>query len=456
MSDRVDEQPGDDRFDAELRKIAHAMVAGDDVSSSATTDLGEAPALAEIHDLSVRRHRPPANTGPTGQVARRRGLVVSVAAAVAVLVASASLLFVDRDPGQSLAAGGSTEPTQAVPAVASEGPQVTDHWHMPYGVFDCTIGESGKFLPAFDSREGEVGIHSHGDGLIHVHPFFESSAGANAMLQLFFDAMGIEVSDSEVVLDNGRRIAAGAQCADGSGPATIKIADWQTSFMAEEGAAPTDLHTSELGQVRLRNDRQTFTIAIVAEGSDIPSPPADRIALLDQVSPSIERVAGELAMSPLSGHYAVAVEGAGVPRSLDMWTVPVYDEPGGEPRQLVDVNEIDEVSTGYPLAHSNGGQPLVLRVLGESIDREWLRVQAPVRPNNSAIWVNRSDFAVYQTDNRIEIDLANAGQIQIVDGSDVLHEGPIVQGRDGRETPLGAGFLEAAIPVRFEPRFMGR
>ena len=47
-----------------------------------------------------------------------------------------------------------------------------DHWHVAYAVYIC-----GKFQPPITNQTDPVGIHTHGDSVIHVHPFVDSSAG---------------------------------------------------------------------------------------------------------------------------------------------------------------------------------------------------------------------------------------------------------------------------------------
>jgi hypothetical protein len=70
-------------------------------------------------------------------------------------------------------------------ANASTG-QAGDHWHTYLGVNIC--GEWLDDVPAFENPVGtptgtqNAGIHSHGDGLIHTHPFVQSEAGNNATL----------------------------------------------------------------------------------------------------------------------------------------------------------------------------------------------------------------------------------------------------------------------------------
>ena len=75
-------------------------------------------------------------------------------------------------------------------------PQLGDHIHQAFGVTIC--GEAQPPIPEFES---DVGIHTHGDGVIHIHPFSQLGVGANATLGRFFedarDQGGIEVELSD-------------------------------------------------------------------------------------------------------------------------------------------------------------------------------------------------------------------------------------------------------------------
>lgn len=67
-----------------------------------------------------------------------------------------------------------------------------DHWHASLDVNIC--GTWAPPAPAFESEAGNpnvrVGIHSHADGLIHIHPFNSSEAGTNATVGRFLDYGG--------------------------------------------------------------------------------------------------------------------------------------------------------------------------------------------------------------------------------------------------------------------------
>jgi hypothetical protein len=72
----------------------------------------------------------------------------------------------------------------------TESPKTTDHWHAALGVYECD-----KFTANVkDSGRDPMGIHTHGDGIVHIHPFVKSAAGKNATLGVFFDTVGMKVN----------------------------------------------------------------------------------------------------------------------------------------------------------------------------------------------------------------------------------------------------------------------
>lgn len=179
-------------------------------------------------------------------------------------------------------------------------PAQGDHWHAVYGVYDCTLPGDDKYLPPFLSADDPTGIHSHGDGIMHVHPFFEASAGDRAQFGHFFDSMGIDVTPEQITLDNGTVLQAGTECADGSGPAEIRVLEWKFDFQAnlplDERSDPENDYFDNFRDIHFDNDRQVFIIAFAAAGTDdlIPSPPEDRFNTLDNVASGLEYNPNEL------------------------------------------------------------------------------------------------------------------------------------------------------------------
>src|SRR3954471_20783280 len=73
----------------------------------------------------------------------------------------------------------------------SIAPKLGDHWHAAYGIYDC-----GTFLPALtDQVQDKTGLHTHRDGLMHMHPFGTSYTGKNANIGNWGITTGLDVTD---------------------------------------------------------------------------------------------------------------------------------------------------------------------------------------------------------------------------------------------------------------------
>ena len=57
-----------------------------------------------------------------------------------------------------------------------------------------------------DGPDDPLGIHTHEDGLIHIHPFLAGAAGKAATLGKFFDQVGVKVTDSAITLPPGAAV----------------------------------------------------------------------------------------------------------------------------------------------------------------------------------------------------------------------------------------------------------
>lgn len=152
---------------------------------------------------------------------------------------------------------------------ATRPTQNDDHWHAAYSVWDCAAGDGGEFLPPFQGTDDPLGIHSHQDGLMHVHPFFEESSGNNAVTGIFFDAMGVIVAEEAIELPSGETLEAGVTC-DGE-EAVILIAKWPLASAVDE--SPTLYTTTdEMNNIKFENDAEAYTIARIPAGADVPPP----------------------------------------------------------------------------------------------------------------------------------------------------------------------------------------
>src|SRR5438128_578162 len=87
---------------------------------------------------------------------------------------------------------GAVRPRAGDPATGAPG----DHWHAALDVNIC--GEKLANAPTFETEANNpnvrVGIHTHGDGVIHIHPFNSAEEGKNATLGRFFTYGGWDLS----------------------------------------------------------------------------------------------------------------------------------------------------------------------------------------------------------------------------------------------------------------------
>ena len=176
--------------------------------------------------------------------------------------------------------------------------QNLDHWHAVYGVYNCNITGDGdaKFLPAFQSTQDDTGIHSHGDGVMHIHPFFELSSGDNAQIRHWMSEMNIEITPERISVNNQFdppvELVAGQECLDGTGTAEIKLLHWDFDFQATaDDRGEPEVFTENFGEVKFEHDREVYMFAYVSEDTDIadlPIPPAERFDTLNNVSSAIE------------------------------------------------------------------------------------------------------------------------------------------------------------------------
>jgi hypothetical protein len=173
----------------------------------------------------------------------------------------------------------------AAPVSQASEPENFDHWHAAYGVYDCTefiFNSEGTFF--VDAEGDPLGIHTHGDGVIHIHPFTDAAGGRNARMRLFFQDIHIDASDSTWTFPDGTEWdEATKRCGDE--PGQIVVAKWNDAQAAADGERPNELITEDFGDIRFRNDREYYTFAFVPESAldEIPVRP-EVIADLNNLS----------------------------------------------------------------------------------------------------------------------------------------------------------------------------
>lgn len=188
--------------------------------------------------------------------------------------------------------------------VAAESPKVGEHWHAAYGIDVC-----GNFLPNLtDVGPDTTGLHTHGDGIAHIHPFANGSAGPNATLSTFGQMVGMTFgSDSFTV--NGTTYADGYDC--NGQPAKVAVYVWP----ADDANAEPRIITKDIGSFRFDQDRLAVTLAVVPEGTDVPRPPT--VPELDQLSDvpgaTSSTVPGAVPPSTVAGAPTASTPSSAVP-----------------------------------------------------------------------------------------------------------------------------------------------
>jgi hypothetical protein len=93
-----------------------------------------------------------------------------------------------------------------------------DFWTAPLGVKIC-----GTWLANAPASGLDTGVHSHGDGLVYIHPFNQSEAGDKATLGLFLQRGGWQASADRLKLWDGEEHRSGGTCSNGQ---TAQVRWW--------------------------------------------------------------------------------------------------------------------------------------------------------------------------------------------------------------------------------------
>ncbi len=112
-------------------------------------------------------------------------------------------------------------------------PSINAHWHASYEVWIC--GERQPNFPPWES-----GVHTHADGIIHIHPFQSFEEGRGSRLVKFFEYGGGELTETEMRMPGTRlRVRNGDECPGGS-PGLLQVsvneeglADWMEYIPAD-------------------------------------------------------------------------------------------------------------------------------------------------------------------------------------------------------------------------------
>ncbi|MCY3850988.1 MAG: hypothetical protein OXF75_09340 [Acidimicrobiaceae bacterium] len=160
-------------------------------------------------------------------------------------------------------------------------PTTADHWHSAYAIYNC-----GVQMPHFQGQTDPDGIHSHGDSLIHIHPYNSSATGEDARLGVFLDTMNASIEVDGIFTDNGEFAPILAEDGCDGEPAEIKVARW--SLGASDGPEIIEVYEDDFDDIRLLDDGEGFSFALVPVGEDPPPPDAEVISSLVGVGAEID------------------------------------------------------------------------------------------------------------------------------------------------------------------------
>jgi hypothetical protein len=220
---------------------------------------------------------------------RRNGSMVwTVTTAVIVIVGVLLIVFTKLDSDNSAAAS----------------PTIGDHWHAFLGANEC-----GTWLPntpEFENRANEAtvraGLHSHGDGLMHLHPFSSDESGSKATVGRFLDYQGSTLTESSMKLWSGKEYTNGDTCGTGADKKPAEV-QWTVGHFGKKWTGtprtgnPADYHPKN-GDI--------VAIYFLPKGTKLAEPPT-----AEQALSSIQDLNGQPVSGPATS--STIAPGATVP-----------------------------------------------------------------------------------------------------------------------------------------------
>jgi hypothetical protein len=149
------------------------------------------------------------------------------------------------------------------PRLVSSHPQ--DHWHVAYGIYICD-----KFLPSLAQNTNlgtatSPGIHTHGDGLIHVEAQNDTETGRHATVGKFFQEYpGAKLTSTSITIPGLKTYKNGQKC--GKKSATLQAWEWDSPKDTKGKKVignPADV---------LLKEEHIVTIGFVPNGTTLPKP----------------------------------------------------------------------------------------------------------------------------------------------------------------------------------------
>lgn len=150
-------------------------------------------------------------------------------------------------------------------------PQLSDHIHQALAITIC--GGETSVVPEWEPSP--IGLHTHGDGVMHIHPFSQLGVGFNATLGRFIksarDEGNIDFSLSDTKLEFlGESYEEGETECEGVEDPVLRMAYWED---VQDAESLPEIITGDFGERRLTTDGAGFTIFYGDPDAEIPKPP---------------------------------------------------------------------------------------------------------------------------------------------------------------------------------------
>lgn len=145
-------------------------------------------------------------------------------------------------------------------ASSNQPPRIGDHWHAAYGVWNC----DSYMAPFADVAGDRTGIHTHQDGLMHMHPFSSRVTGEGANIKAFGEDVGLEVTDTSIE-GLGLDLENGDECGGGEA-ATVRLLVWDNPADTEPETITKDIAAYN------PPDASIWALVFAPEDTEIPMP----------------------------------------------------------------------------------------------------------------------------------------------------------------------------------------
>ncbi len=149
-------------------------------------------------------------------------------------------------------------------------PQLGDHIHQAIAINICGVEQA--VVPEWEPSP--IGLHTHGDGVMHIHPFSQLGVGTNATLGRFIqsarDEGNLDFSLSDTKLEYlDETYEEGESKCEGVEDPELRLAYWDD---VQDAASVPEVTTGGFSDKRLTKNGSGVTIFFGDPDADIPKP----------------------------------------------------------------------------------------------------------------------------------------------------------------------------------------